>query len=174
MRAYMMDICCVYIICITCVILYIYMLYIYIIYHCMYYVIYRIYSIPFALCTIYPCIYIYIYMDISTGPYSCPTYNHVYVYISHIYLIALFNPLALFIHVSTESHVGWGLHSCHGRITALAYITPNVCVCLREAYLCTSTPYTQYDHVLVCSRHIYVHKTICLFYITILVVSPPI
>ena len=155
-----------------CYIIYICYIYIlYIIVCIMLYIVYILSHLPYAP---YIHVYIYIYMDISTGPYSCPTYNHVYVYISHIYLIALFNPLALFIHVSTESHVGWGLHSCHGRITTLAYITPNVCVCLREAYLCTSTPYTQYDHVLVCSRHTYVYKTICLFHITILVVSPPI
>ena len=135
----------------------------------MLYIVYILTHLPYAP---YTHVYIYIYTWIYPQVHI-PLFPY-YVYISHIYLIALFNPLALFIHVSTGSHVGWGLHSCHGRITALAYITPNVCVCLREAYLCTSTPYTQYDHVLVCSRHIYVHKTICLFYITILVVSPPI
>ena len=63
--------------------------------------------------------YMYVHVLFLSQP---PVYNHVNVDVfSHV-----------FIHVSTESHVGWGLHSWdshHGRITALGLYNPE-CVCL--------------------------------------------
>ena len=77
------------------------------------------------------------------------------MHISHTYLVvALFNPLALLPHVSTESHVGWISHSCGWLSRPGHGFGLYNSECVRDSY----ARFTSRCFMFTYEKHIYVHR----------------